>query len=284
MSNNIELFEDKNIRTAWDNEAEKWYFSIVDVVSVLTDSVDGRKYWNKLKQRLKEEGSELVTNCHQLKMKASDGKNRLTDVADTEQLLRIIQSIPSPKAEPFKMWLAHVGAERIDETIAPEQAIDRAFETYLKKGYTKEWIGQRLLNIKIRNNLTAEWDNRGVKKGIEYAILTDEITKAWSGISTRAYKDLKGLKKENLRDNMTDLELVLTMLAEATTTELSKVHKPQGLEGNKKIARRGGNVAGDARKSIEADTGKSVLSDKKASDFNELISDIITGILPEEKK
>ena len=283
MSNEIEIFEDKNIRTAWDNDAEKWYFSIVDVVSVLTDSVDGRKYWNKLKQRLKEEGNELVTNCHQLKMKASDGKNRLTDVADTEQLLRIIQSIPSPKAEPFKIWLARVGAERIDETIDPEQAIDRAFETYLKKGYTKEWIGQRLLNIKIRNNLTDEWDNRGVKQGIEYAILTDEITKAWAGVSTREYKDFKGLKKENLRDNMTDLELVLTMLAEATTTELSKVHKPQGLKENKKIAKRGGNVAGDARKSIEADTGKPVLSDKKASDFNELISDIITGILPEEK-
>ena len=283
MSNEIEIFEDKNIRTAWDNDAEKWYFSIVDVVSVLTDSVDGRKYWNKLKQRLKEEGNELVTNCHQLKMKASDGKNRLTDVADTEQLLRIIQSIPSPKAEPFKIWLARVGAERIDETIDPEQAIDRAFETYLKKGYTKEWIGQRLLNIKIRNNLTDEWDNRGVKQGIEYAILTDEITKAWAGVSTREYKDFKGLKKENLRDNMTDLELVLTMLAEATTTELSKVHKPQGLKENKKIAKRGGNVAGDARKSIEADTGKPVLSDKKASDFNELISDIITGISPEEK-
>ncbi|WP_317854377.1 Bro-N domain-containing protein [Chakrabartyella piscis] len=286
MSNDIELFEDKNIRTAWDNEAEKWYFSIVDVVSVLTEQESARSastYWAVLKKRLKDEGNQLLTNCKQLKMKASDGKNRLTDVADTEQLLRIIQSIPSPKAEPFKMWLARVGAERIDETIDPEQAIDRAFETYLKKGYTKEWIGQRLLNIKIRNNLTDEWDNRGVKKGIEYAILTDEITKAWAGVSTRAYKDLKGLKKENLRDNMTDLELVLTMLAEATTTELSKVHKPQGLEENKKIARRGGNVAGDARKSIEADTSKPVLSDKKASDFNELISDIITGILPEEK-
>ncbi|MFI3326653.1 MAG: Bro-N domain-containing protein [Clostridia bacterium] len=279
MSKEIELFEDKKIRTAWDPEQEKWYFSVVDVVQVLTDSVDGRKYWNKLKQRLREEGSQLVTNCHQLKMKATDGKNRLTDVADTEQLFRIIQSIPSPKAEPFKLWLARVGSERIEETIDPEQAIDRAFETYLKKGYSKEWIGQRLLNIKIRNNLTDEWDSRGVKKGIEYAILTDEITKAWAGVTTRQYKELKGLKKENLRDNMSDLELVLTMLAEATTTELSKVTNPSTFAENKKIAKDGGTVAGNARKEIEERTGNPVLTDKTATDFTSLISDIITANL-----
>ena len=281
MANEIELFEDKKIRTAWDNENEKWYFSIVDVVGVLTDSADAAAYWRKLKQRLKEEGNQTVTNCHGLKMTAADGKKRMTDVADTEQLLRIIQSVPSPKAEPFKLWLARVGSERIDETIDPEQAIDRAFETYLKKGYTKEWIGQRLLNIKIRNNLTDEWDTHGVKKGVEYAILTDEITKAWAGISTRQYKNLKGLKKENLRDNMTDLELVLTMLAEATTTELSKAVNPQTFEQNKKVAKDGGTVAGNARKEIEEKTGKPVLTEKTAADFKDLISDIITASLTE---
>ena len=222
MDNKIQLFEDKRIRTAWNEETEEWYFSVVDVVSVLTDSADGRKYWNKLKQRLKEEGNETVTNCHQLKMTAADGKKRLTDVADTEQLLRIVQSIPSPKAEPFKMWLAQVGRERIEETIDPELTINRALETYLKKGYTREWINQRLQAIQVRKELTDEWDKHGVQKGIEYAILTDEITKAWSGMTTRKYKNLKGLTKENLRDNMSTLQLVLNMLAEATTTELSK--------------------------------------------------------------
>lgn len=235
----IQLFEDKKIRTAWDEEKEEWYFSIVDVVSVLTESIDGRKYWNKLKQRLKEEGNETVTNCHQLKMTAADGKKRLTDVADTAQLLRIIQSIPSPKAEPFKIWLAEVGKERIEETVDPELAIDRALETYQKKGYSDEWIHQRILSIRVRNNLTEEWDKRGVKKGLEYAILTDEISRAWSGMSTRQYKNLKGLKKENLRDNMSDLELVLNMLAEATTTEISKTQKPKNLEENKQVARSG---------------------------------------------
>lgn len=279
MANEIELFEDKKIRTAWDEENEKWYFSIVDVIQTLTDSADGRKYWNKLKQRLKDEGNQLVTNCHQLKMTAADGKKRLTDVADTEQLLRIIQSVPSKKAEPFKLWLARVGSERIEETIDPEQAIDRAFETYLKKGYSKEWIGQRLLNIKIRNNLTAEWDNSGVKKGIEYAILTDEITKAWAGVTTKQYKNLKGLKKENLRDNMSDMELVLTMLAEVTTTELSKAVKPNTFEESKKVAKDGGSVAGNARKEIEEKTGKPVLTEKTATEFTALISDIITNNL-----
>ena len=228
--NEIQLFEDQKIRVAWDAAREEWYFSIVDVVGVLTDSPDyntGRKYWNKLKQRLKDEGSELVTNCHQLKMRAADGKNRLTDVADTEQLLRIIQSIPSKKAEPFKAWLAMVGRERIEETIDPEQAIDRALETYLKKGYSEEWVHQRLLAIRIRNELTDEWKKRGVQKGKEYAILTDEITRAWSGMNTRQYKNLKGLKKENLRDNMSDLELVLTMLAEASTTDIAKAEQPE---------------------------------------------------------
>lgn len=279
MPKELELFEDKKIRTAWDAEQEKWYFSVVDVVGVLSDSVDPTAYWRKLKQRLKAEGNESVTNCHGLKMTAADGKKRLTDVADTEQLLRIIQSIPSPKAEPFKLWLARAGSERIEETIDPEQAIDRAFETYLKKGYSKEWIGQRLLNIKIRNNLTDEWDAHGVKKGIEYAILTDEITKAWAGITTRQYKELKGLKKENLRDNMSDLELVLTMLAEATTTELSKVANPTTFAENKRVAKDGGTVAGNARKEIEGRTGKPVLTDKVAADFTGLISGIITANL-----
>ncbi len=271
MGNNIQLFEDKRIRTAWDEEKEEWYFSVVDVVSVLTESADGRKYWNKLKQRLKDEGNELVTNCHQLKMTATDGKKRLTDVADTEQLLRIIQSIPSPKAEPFKLWLAQVGRERIDETIDPEITIDRALETYLKKGYSREWINQRLQAIQVRKELTDEWENRGVQQGIEYAILTDEITRAWSGLNTRQYKNLKGLKKENLRDNMSTLELVLNMLAEATTTELSKAHNPQGLSENKQVAKRGGTVAGDARKAIEADTGKSVITSQTAIDFTKVI-------------
>ena len=283
MDNKIQIFEDKRIRTAWNEETEEWYFSVVDVVSVLTDSTDGRKYWNKLKQRLKEEGNETVTNCHQLKMKATDGKMRLTDVADTEQLLRIIQSIPSPKAEPFKLWLAQVGRERIEETIDPELTIERALETYLKKGYTREWINQRLQAIQVRKELTDEWDARGVQKGIEYAILTDEITKAWSGMTNRKYKNLKGLTKENLRDNMSTLELVLNMLAEATTTELSKAHTPQTFEENREIAKRGGKYAGNARKEIEADTGKPVITSKNATKLNQIVTDLIEGITEDEK-
>ena len=285
--NSIQLFENQKIRVVWDAEREEWYFSIVDVVGVLTDSPDyntGRKYWNKLKQRLKEEGNELVTDCHQLKMQAADGKNRLTDVANTEQLLRIIQSIPSKKAEPFKTWLAMVGRERIEETIDPEQAIDRALETYLKKGYSEEWVHQRLLAIRIRNELTDEWKKCGVQKGKEYAILTDEITRAWSGMSTRQYKQLKGLKKENLRDNMSDLELVLTMLAEASTTDIAKAEQPQGLNENQKVARRGGNVAGIARKALEAETGRPVVTSKNAESFRQLVTDIVTDAaqLPEQ--
>ncbi len=252
-------------------------------MSVLTDSVDGRKYWNKLKQRLKEEGNETVTNCHQLKMKATDGKMRLTDVADTEQLLRIIQSIPSPKAEPFKLWLAQVGRERIEETIDPELTIERTLETYLKKGYTREWINQRLQAIQVRKELTDEWDARGVQKGVEYAILTDEITKARSGMTTRKYKNLKGLTKENLRDNMSTLELVLNMLTEATTTELSKAHNPQTFEENREIAKRGGKYAGNARKEIEEDTGKPVITSKNAAELNQVVVDLIEGIAEDEK-
>ena len=276
----IELFEDQPIRTAWNESEEEWYFSIVDVVGVLAESADyntGRKYWNKLKQRLKDEGSQLVTDCHQLKMLAADGKHRLTDVATTEQLLRIIQSIPSKKAEPFKMWLAQVGRERIEETIDPELTIERALETYLKKGYSREWINQRLQAIQVRKELTDGWQNRGVKEGAEYAILTDEITKAWSGMSTRQYKNLKGLKKENLRDNMSTLELVLNMLAEATTTELSKAHKPQGFEETQSIARRGGQIAGNARKEIEENTGRAVITAKNAAELNTVVTKLIKG-------
>ena len=276
--NEIQLFEDQKIRVAWDAEREEWYFSVVDVVSVLTDSPDyntGRKYWNKLKQRLKDEGSELVTNCHQLKMRAADGKNRLTDVADTEQLLRIIQSIPSKKAEPFKAWLAMVGRERIEETIDPEQAIDRALETYLKKGYDPDWVHQRLLSIRIRNELTDEWQKRGVEKGHEFAILTDEITRTWSGMTTRQYKNLKGLKKENLRDNMSDTELVLTMLAEASTRDISKASKPEGFSGSMEVARQGGEVAGVARKALEERTGAPVITAQNAAQMNTLVVGMI---------
>ena len=282
MDNKIQIFEDKRIRTAWNEETEEWYFSVVDVVTVLTDSTDGRKYWNKLKQRLKEEGNETVTNCHQLKMTAADGKKRLTDVADTEQLLRIVQSIPSSKAEPFKLWLAQVGRERIEETIDPELTIERALETYLKKGYTREWINQRLQAIQVRKELTDEWDARGVQKGIEYDILTDEITKAWSGMTTRKYKNLKGLTKENLRDNMSTLELVLNMLAEATTTELSKKEQPQNFDDNIKIAREGGSIAGDTRKAIEKRTGDSIITSKNASELNQVVVDLIENISKEE--
>ena len=274
----IQLFEDKRIRTAWDAEKEECFFSIVDVVAVLTDQPDQRhaaKYWSVLKTRLKKEGSELTTKCSQLKMRSADGKRYNTDVADTEQLLRIIQSIPSPKAEPFKLWLAQVGRERMEETIDPELTIDRALETYLKKGYSREWINQRLQAIQVRKELTDEWDARGVQKGVEYAILTDEITKAWSGMNTRQYKNLKGLKKENLRDNMTTLELVLNMLAEATTTEISRQKAPEGLRENVEVARSGGKVAGDARKAIEQQTGVPVITSKNAVQLNQVVTNLI---------
>lgn len=275
---NIQLFEQNTIRTAWDEEKEEWYFSIVDVVAVLTESKDAGAYWRKLKQRLKAEGNQTVTNCHSLKMTAADGKKRKTDVADTEQLLRIIQSIPSPKAEPFKAWLARVGSERIEETIDPELTIDRALETYLKKGYSREWINQLLQAIQVRKELTDEWDNRGVKKGMEYAILTDEITKAWSGMRTRHYKNFKGLKKENLRDNMSTLELVLNMLAEATTTELSKAKEPEDFEENRQVAKEGGTIAGDARKAIEASSGRPVITSKNAVDFTQVLSEVMKAL------
>ena len=290
-NNSIQLFEDQKIRVAWDAEREEWYFSIVDVVAVLTDQETLRgasNYWAKLKERLKAEGADqLLTNCQQLKMKSpKDGKRYKTDVADTEQLLRIIQSVPSKKAEPFKAWLAMVGRERIEETIDPEQAIDRALETYLKKGYSEEWVHQRLLSIRIRNELTDEWSKRGVQKGKEYAILTDEITRAWSGMSTRQYKDYKGLKKENLRDNMSNLELVLTMLAEASTTDIVKAEQPQGFDENQRVARRGGNVAGVARKALEAETGKPVVTSQNAESFRQLVTDIVNDAaqLPEKKE
>ena len=282
MDNNIQIFEDKKIRTAWNEETGEWYFSVVDVVSVLTDSKDPTAYWRKLKQRLKAEGNETVTICHGLKMTAPDGKRRVTDVVDTTNLLRLIQSIPSPKAEPFKMWLAEVGKERIDETIDPELAIDRAFETYLKKGYTREWIYQRLLSIKVRNELTGEWDAHGVQKGIEYAILTDEITKAWSGMTTRQYKNLKGLTKENLRDNMSTTEIVLNMLAEVSATEISKTDNPTTFEENKNVAKKGGEIAGQARENIEKRTGKSVITSKTAAELNQIVTDLIEGVVEDE--
>ena len=275
----IQLFEDQPIRTAWVEDEEEWYFSIVDVVQVLTDSTDGRKYWNKLKQRLSEELNELVTNCHQLKLKSpKDGKRYKTDVANTELLLRIIQSLPSKRAEPFKMWLAQVGRERIEETIDPELTIERALETYLKKGYSREWINQRLQSIQVRKELTDEWERRGVKKGVEYAILTDEITKAWSGMSTRQYKNFKGLKKENLRDNMSTLELVLNMLAEATTTEISKQKEPETFEESRIVAIEGGEAAGEARMAVEKRTGKSVITSENAAQLQEIVVDLIEGV------
>ena len=286
----IQLFEDQKIRTAWDAEKEEWYFSIIDVISVLTGTANPRRYWSDLKRKLKAEGAnELYEKIVQLKMLSSDGKRYKTDVANTEQLLRIIQSIPSSKAEPFKAWLAMVGKERIEETIDPEQAIDRALDTYLKKGYSEEWIHQRLLAIRIRNELTDEWKKRGVQKGKEYAILTDEISRAWSGMTTGQYKRLNGLTKENLRDNMTDLELVLTMLAEASTTDNSKTAKPHTFEENKQVAKRGGKVAGIARQALEAETGKPVITEKNAFDFQQLVTDIVEDAaeLPEnptEKK
>ena len=294
QNDKIQLFEDKRIRTAWDEEKEEWYFSIVDVVAVLTDQPDQRgasNYWAKLKQRLKEEGADqLLTNCQQLKMKSpKDGKRYNTDVADTEQLLRIVQSIPSPKAEPFRAWLAQVGRERIEETIDPELTIERALETYLKKGYTREWINQRLQAIQVRKELTDEWDARGVQKGVEYAILTDEISRAWSGMSTRQYKNLKGLKKENLRDNMTTLELVLNMLAEATTTQFSKDRKPTTFQENLEVAKAGGQVAGRTRKDIESQSNTPVISSKNAAQLNQVVTDLLGGAavdmseMPEKK-
>lgn len=281
-NNNMQLFENQIIRTAWDEENEEWYFSVVDTVAVLTEQPDARHastYWAVLKKRLKGEGAdELLTNCKQLKLTATDGKRRLTDVATTEQLLRIIQSIPSPKAEPFKLWLAQVGRERIEEIIDPELTIERALETYARKGYSPEWINQRLQTIRARKELTDEWKTHGIKEGKEYAILTDEITEAWSGLTTRKYKNLKGLKKENLRDNMTTLELALNMLAEATTTELTRAQNPQGLAENQVVARQGGGIAGNARKQIEEQTGRPVVTAANAMMLNTVVTEAIEGV------
>ncbi len=256
----LKIFQEQTVRTHWDEEQEKWVFSIIDVIAILADNTRSRKYWSDLKKKFKDEGSELSENIGQLKMLAQDGKMRLTDVADTEQLFRLIQSIPSPKAEPFKQWLAKIGTERIDEIEDPELAFDRAMETYLKKGYSKEWINQRLKSIEVRKELTDEWDTKGVKKGLEYAILTNELTKAWAGLEVKDYKKLKGLKKENLRDNMSNLELVLNMLAEASTTEISKQKKPKNFTENKKVAKKGGDVAKAARLKLESTTGKKVVT------------------------
>lgn len=282
-NNKIQLYENKPIRTAWDEENEEWFFSIVDVIKVLTESKDPSAYWRKLKQRLTEEGNETVTNCHALKMKAADGKRRMTDVANTEQLLRLIQSIPSKKAEPFKMWLAQVGRERIEEIIDPELTIDRALETYAKKGYPADWINQRLQTIRARKELTDAWKEHGVEQGKEYAILTNEVTKAWSGMNTRQYKNLKGLKKENLRDNMSTLELALNMLAEATTTELTKAQNPQGLEENRVVAKTGGQIAGEARQRIERETGTPVITSENANSLNSAVTGMIEGVVKAEE-
>lgn len=272
--NDIKLYENKEIRSVWDEEKEEWFFSIVDVVSTLTESSNPQVYWRVLKKRLKDEGNETVTNCNALKMKSADGKMRKTDVADMQGIFRIIQSIPSPKAEPFKIWLAEIGKERIDEIIDPELTIDRALKTYLEKGYSREWINQRLQAIQVRKELTDTWQEHGVNEGKEYAILTNEITKAWSGMTVRKYKDFKGLTKENLRDNMTTLELVLNMLAEATTAEIVNESNPIGLEENKIAAKEGGKIAGDARKSIEEKTGRPVISNKKAVNFTKILTNI----------
>ena len=266
----IKLFEEQKVRMEWDDEKEKWFFSIVDVCAVLTDSKDyltARKYWNKLKQRLKEEGNETVTNCHQLKMKAADGKMRLTDVADMEQMFRVIQSIPSPKAEPFKQWMAEVASQRVDQMQDPELNFEQAYADYRRLGYSDRWINQRLKSIEVRKGLTDEWDRAGVKEGQQYATLTDIITQAWSGKTTRQYKQYKGLKKESLRDNMTNIELALNILAEASTTEISKAQNPKGFKQSAAVARKGGKIAGDARKELEAQTGRSVISSEKASDY-----------------
>lgn len=264
----VKIFENQQIRSHWDAEKEQWYFSVIDVIGVLTGSTNPRKYWSVLKTRLKKEGSQLATNCSQLKMLSSDGKSYLTDVANTEALLRLLQSIPSPNAEPFKLWLAQVGYERLEENEDPELTIDRALETYLAKGYSKAWINQRLKSIEVRKELTDEWEARGVKRGQEFAILTDEITRAWSGLTTKEYKQYKNLKKENLRDNMSNLELVLNMLAEATTAEISKEKQPDTFEKNKTIAQQGGEVAGSARKDIETKTGKKVVTRNNAQQLS----------------
>lgn len=277
-NNSIQLFEDRKIRTAWDEEKEEWYFSVQDVVAVLSESTDPKQYIKKMRARDPQLSANWGTICTPVQMLAADGKQRKVQAANTEGILRIIQSIPSPKAEPFRLWLAAVGRERIEETIDPEQAIDRALETYLKKGYSEDWIHQRILSIRVRNELTAEWQARGVEKGREYAILTDEITKAWSGMTTRQYKNLKGLKKENLRDNMSTLEIVLNMLAETTTTELSKAHQPEGFEESRIVARRGGKVAGDARRAIEADTGRPAVTAENAAQLNAVVTDVIQGV------
>ncbi|MDY6007410.1 MAG: Bro-N domain-containing protein [Gemmiger sp.] len=281
--NAIRIFEDKKIRTAWDEEQEEWYFSVQDVVAVLAESSDPKQYIKKMRARDPELSANWGTICTPVQMSAADGKMRKIQAADTEGLLRIIQSIPSPKAEPFKRWLAKVGRERIEETIDPEQAIDRALETYQKKGYDTDWIHQRLLSIRVRNELTAEWQERGVQQGQEYAILTDEITKAWSGMSTRQYKKLKGLKKENLRDNMSTMEIVLNMLAEATTTELSKAHQPEGFSESQTIARRGGSYAGQVRQNIEKDTGRPVITSQNAAQLNAVVVDVIESVAETKK-
>lgn len=284
MNNEIKIFDGNKIRSAWDSEKEEWYFSVVDIVGVLTNSNDAGAYWRKLKQRLTAEGSEVVTFCHALKLKShKDGKMYKTDVADIQGIFRIIQSIPSPKAEPFKMWLAEVGKERIDETIDPELTINRALETYLKKGYSKEWINQRLQSIQVRKELTDTWQDHGIKESREYAILTNEISKAWSGMITKEYKTFKGLKKENLRDNMSSTELILNMLAETATKDIANSSNPYGLEENKKVARRGGNIAGNARKEIEQETGNSVITSKNSLDFKKLIDNVTNNINVEDK-
>ena len=282
-NNSIQLFEDRKIRTAWDEEQEEWYFSVQDVVAVLSESTDPKQYIKKMRARDPQLSANWGTICTPVQMLAADGKQRKVQAANTEGILRIIQSIPSPKAEPFRLWLAAVGRERIEETIDPEQAIDRALETYQKKGYDADWIHQRILSIRVRNELTAEWQARGVEQGREYAILTDEITKAWSGMTTRQYKNLKGLKKENLRDNMSTLEIVLNMLAETTTTELSKAHQPEGFEASRIVARRGGKVAGDARRAIEADTGRPAITTENAAQLNAVVTDVIQGVAGAEK-
>lgn len=277
MKDEIRTFENQKIRTAWDEKEEEWYFSVVDVIAVLTGSRDPAAYWRKLKQRLLQEGNETVTNCHRLKLPAADGKMRLTDVADLEQLFRLIQSVPSPRAEPLKRWLAEVGRERVEETIDPELTIERALETYARKGYSRAWINQRLQAIQVRKELTDEWQDRGVQAGWEFAILTDEITRAWSGMTTRQYKRVKGLTKENLRDNMSTTELVLTMLGETSTRDISRAVKPETFAENQEVARRGGAVAGIARQALEAETGRPVISAQKAAELNRLAVDLIEG-------
>lgn len=284
MNNEIKIFEGNQIRSVWDNEKEEWYFSVVDVIGTLTESKDPGAYWRKLKQRLREEGSEVVTFCHGLKLMATDGKMRETDACDIQGIFRIIQSVPSPKAEPFKIWLAEVGKERLDEIVDPELTIERALETYLRKGYSREWINQRLQAIQVRKELTDSWQDHGVKEGLEYAILTNEISKAWSGMSTREYKDFKGLKKQNLRDNMSTTELILNMLAETATKDIANTSNPQGLEENKKVAKRGGHVAKVAKETLEQEIGGSVITSKNAIDFGRLISDVTKKIPKKEDK